>query len=118
MRHQAHGLAQRRPAPPLQPLRQALALQPLHDDERLAVVVTVIHHRHDVSALDARGDLGLALEARQGVGVACRLGMDELHGHRDAESDVLGAPDLAHGSLADELLQPVPAGHNPPTHLH
>ena len=42
------------------------------------------------------------------------LGVEELHGDRAPDADVLRAPDLAHAALAEQLLEPVAAVEHAP----
>ena len=61
-----------------------------------------VEHLDDVGMADARGDLGLATEAREGLAIAGRDAEQHLDGDALAgQPQVLGRPDRAHAALAD-----------------
>lgn len=52
------------------------------------------------SVVDLRRKLGLAFEARQGVGVAAVELVKDLEGYADAALQIVGSVDDAHATLA------------------
>src|SRR5205807_670922 len=77
----------------------------LHHDVRRAVVeATGVEDAHDVVALDLDRRLGLANEARDGVGGRRAVGEEELHGHGLVELRVRRGDDDAHAADAEHAL--------------
>ena len=58
---------ERRSSAPLNQLLQRLALQTLHDDERLAVVLPDVVNRADVGMIEGGGGARLAVETLPGL---------------------------------------------------
>ena len=108
---------------PLHPHRAALdevlerlALEQLHDDERLALVLPDLVNRADVGVVERGRRAGLAKEAVERGAVAGGLGRQELQGDGPAEDAVVGPVDDAHAAATELLDDPVvrnfPADHD------
>src|SRR6185436_9013324 len=91
------GDAQR---PALQPLAERLALEQLHGDEQLAVLLADVVELADVRMVDAGGRPRLALEA-PARGVVAAQGAHLLERDGAAEPLVPGCVDDAHAALAE-----------------
>ncbi len=74
------------------------ALQPLHGDERLAVVVLDLVDGADVGMVQPRQRVRLATEPPDGVRVADELIREELEGDPTGEPLVLGVVDDTHSA--------------------
>src|SRR6516164_3695363 len=83
---------------------QGLAVQELHDDERLALVFTNLMDGADIRMVEGRRSTRLTLEALERRPVARHVLRQELQGDSTAELGVFGLVDHAH-SAATELLQ-------------
>ena len=100
----------REPALALEPLRQRLAVQQLHRDERGRPaspaagldVLEQVEDAADVRVGDLAGELHLAQEALRRPLVAGDLGADRLERDALAERQVLGLVELAHAAAGDE----------------
>ena len=84
-----------------QALAQRLAVEQLHRGEGDLAVLAEIEDRQDVRMRERRDRLGLALEARQRVGVGGEMRRQDLDRHLAVELGVAGAEDLAHPALAE-----------------
>src|SRR5207244_9571667 len=82
----------------LQRVGERFALEELHDQERLPVVVADVEELADVRVAQAGRGAGLADEALAGRGVAGVA--DGLDGHLAPQPLVLGGVDYAHATLA------------------
>jgi hypothetical protein len=85
----------------LHPLFEALALQLLHDDKGMAVVVLDIVDGADVRVVQAGRRPRFAFEAVQRLAVADHVVRDELQGHMPAEAKVFSLINNAHASATD-----------------
>ena len=85
----------------LDPLRQRLALDVLHDEEIDAVLLAHVIKGADVRMVELRNHLGFTLEARLAFGALGQVLREDLDGNRPVEPSVLGFVDLAHAPLAD-----------------
>jgi hypothetical protein len=84
-------------------LREVLALDPFHGEERACVLRRCAVHRvdrGDVRVAERRQQLRLALEARGPVGVADEPCGEDLDRDLTVERGVDGFPDDAHAALA------------------
>ena len=109
----AGGLRRAQPTEPPQPGRQVLALDELHDEERLAVVGAGLEAGDDVRvAQDGRGQR-LAPEAHRDVGVGDDLAAQQLDRHGPVELGVDRAMDRRHAADPDDLGQPIPLADKP-----
>jgi hypothetical protein len=98
----------------LEPLGQALAGQQLHDHVRAAVVgLAVLVHADRRRVAQLRGDLELAAEPDDELGVGQALAPDQLDRDLAIDLGVVGLVDDAHAALADDLLDQVAAGDRP-----
>ena len=82
---------------------QGHAVQKLHGDERLAVLLANFVDRADIGMIQRRSGLRLALKARQRLRVSGNLVGQKLQGDKAAERDVLGFVDDAHPAAAEFL---------------
>ena len=90
--------------------RQVQALDVLHHEPLLVVLVDEVEHRDDVRVVDPRRQLGLALGAGQ-VGLAgSGRHADPLQRDLAAEELVAAEPDRPHPATADLALEGVAAG--------
>ena len=89
--------------PARDPVLQRQAIQKLHGDERLAVVLADLVNRADVGMVQRRGRLRFAPEALQRLRVLGHIIGQELQSDKAAELCVLGLVDHAHPA-ATELL--------------
>ena len=80
-----------------------LAVEQLHDDERLALVLADVVDRADVRMVQRRGGARLALEALERLRVARQLARQELERDLAAEARVLGAVDDTHAAAAEPV---------------
>src|SRR5437667_9910170 len=72
---------------------QRHAVQELHDEERMAVLLPDLMDRADIGMVESRGRLRLPLETSQCLGVSGHLVRQELQGNKTMESSVLGLVD-------------------------
>ena len=79
---------------------ERLALEQLHRDEELAVVLTDLMDRADVRMIERRRRARLAMEALHRPVVAGEILRQELERDVPAESEVLGVVDDAHPPAA------------------
>ena len=86
---------------------QRLAVEQLHHDEVLAVVLADVVDRADVRMVQRRGDARLAPEAFERLGVRGQIARQELQRDLTAEPDVFRAVDDAHAAAADAFENPV-----------
>ena len=93
------------PAP--DPLGQRLALEQLHRDEVLALVLVDLVDRADAGVVERRGGARLALEALERGRVLRHLRGQELQRDVAAELRVLGLVDDAHAAAAELRSDPV-----------
>jgi serine/threonine protein kinase len=75
---------------------QRLSLEQLHHRERDAVGHAEVVDREDVGMREGGDDLGLALEARQRLGVVGEVLREDLDGDVPFETGMPGAVDLSH----------------------
>ncbi len=80
---------------------QRLAVEQLHHEEPLAVVLADVEERADVGVVQRRGDACLALEAFDRLRIARQLRREEFDGNLPAEPRVLGAIDHSHAAAAE-----------------
>ena len=90
-----------------------MAVEQLHDDEVLAVVLADVVDRADVRVVERRGDARLPPESLERVGARGELGRQELQRDLAAEADVFGAVDDAHAAAAEAIEDPVVADGGP-----
>ena len=94
-----------RPSP--DPLAQRLALEQLHRDEVLALVLVDLVDGADAGVVEGGGGAGLALEALERGRVPRHLRGQELERDVAAELRVLGLVDDAHAAAAELRRDPV-----------
>ena len=97
-----------RQRPAAQATAQALPLQELHDDVGADAWHAVeVEHARDPRVTQARDDLGLVAEAREGVGVRALVPAQghELDGDLARQAQMAGAPHRAHAAAPDQLRQ-------------
>ena len=88
-------------------LLETPSFQELHDNERLAFMLTNVVDGADVGVVQRRSGACLAEVPVDGIGVP-GLGLGhELQGDMAVESGVLGSPDDSHATRADPLDQAV-----------
>ena len=97
-----------------QPLRQILALEPLHHQVALVAHHTVRQVAHDGRVLERGQDVALLHEA---LTVAVLTGAQHLHAHLHVRNHVARSVDLAHPAGRNYLLQAKPATDQPGTAL-
>jgi hypothetical protein len=95
------------PAPGGDDLGQGLALDQLHDDERLAPELAVVVHPGDPGMGDGRRRPGLAPEALQVGRLGGQLAPQHLDGHRPPQALVDRPVHRPHAAVGDPLAQPV-----------
>jgi hypothetical protein len=81
-----------------QSLRQRLALHQLKDERRRAVPIFQAVDRRDVRMIQRREDPGLALEARQALGIATDERRQHLESDIPAQPGVSRAEHVAHSA--------------------
>ena len=94
-----------RPAP--DPVGERLALEQLHRDEVLPLVLVDLVDRADPGVIERRGRPRLALEALERAGLLGHLHGQELERHVAAELGVLGLVHDAHAAAAELRGDPV-----------
>ncbi len=81
-----------------EPLREALALQVLHDQEVDAILLANVIEGADVGVIQGRDGAGLALEALAGLGVIGGLRGENLDGHGAVQAGVPGPVHFPHAT--------------------
>ena len=84
-------------------LFQRYAVQKLHGDECLPVMLINLVNRADVRMIERRSGLGFALKTAQGLRVFGYLVRQKLESHEPAEFCVLGLIDDTHAAAAQLL---------------
>jgi hypothetical protein len=84
-----------------QPVRQRLAVEQLHDEERRAVVLADVVQRTDVRVGQLRDRARFAIEARAELRVRGQRGRQDLDGDGPVEPRVAGLVDFAHAARAN-----------------
>ncbi len=84
-----------------EPVPQGLALEQLHRDEGLALVLVDVVDRADVGVLERGGGPRLALQPLERLRVPAELLRQELQRHAAAELQILGFVDDAHAAAAE-----------------
>ena len=82
---------------------QRHAIQKLHGDERLAVLLADFVNGADVGMVQGRGGLGFALKTGQSLRVSGDFLGQELQGHKAVQPGVLGLVDHTHPATAQLL---------------
>jgi hypothetical protein len=95
---------------------EGLALEPLHADEGLALVLADVVDGADVRVVEGGSGPGLALESLPGLAVGEQAFREELEGDAAPEPRVLGLVDDAHASAA-ELPEHAVVGDRPADHV-
>ena len=104
------GGARRRHRAAARDVRQAVAVEQLHDEEQQAVVgLAEVGDADAVVVIEARGRARLAVEARDRFGVGGELGAQDLDRDRLVHERVGRAVDGAHAALAEPLEQTIAA---------
>src|SRR5882724_6637688 len=86
---------------------QGHAVQKLHDQERMAVLLSDLIDRADVGMVEGRSSLSFSLETSQGLGVSGDLVRQKLQGNKTMESRILGLVNHTHPATADFLKDAV-----------
>ena len=81
-------------------LPQCHAIQKLHGDERLPIMLTNLVNRADVGMIQRRRRPRLPPEALQRQGLACRIFRKKLQRHQPPQRSVLGLVDDSHAAAA------------------
>jgi len=101
--------------PALDLVSESRAVQILHGDEGLPLLLADVVDRANVGMVQGRSRLGLALEAGQGLGVAGNVIRQELERDKAVQPGVFGFVDDAHATTTDLLHNAVvrdgPADH-------
>ena len=97
-----------RERPLLDPVRERLAVEMLHDDEHRAGVLADVMQRADVGMRQARNRLRLALEAGSAIGISGEVIGKDFDRDRAIEAGVAGFVNLAHAPGANEAEDLVP----------
>jgi hypothetical protein len=92
---------------PFESPAQSLPLQDLGDHERKSLVRSDVVDREDVRVSQSRCGARFLLEPAQSIFIRCRLRGENLDRHIPAQSRILGAVDLAHGSGTQGLLDDI-----------
>ncbi len=82
---------------------ERLAVEQLHDDELLPVVIADVVQRADVRVVERGRDARFALEALDCLRIAREVGRQHLDGDLAAEPRVLGAIDDAHAAAVEDF---------------
>ena len=98
---------ERRRAVLAQHVGQRAALDELHHEDVVAVVLDDVEQRDDVGVTDRRRRLRLAQHPRAPLGIVRELGRQHLERDVAIEPLVARAPDLAHRALAELRDEPV-----------
>ena len=77
------------------------AIQKLHDDEGLVVIVVDLVDGADVGMVQGGSSARLATKARQGQGIVSNIRRQELDRHEAAELQVLGLVNHSHAATAE-----------------
>ena len=85
------------------PVLKRDAVEKLHRDKHLFVLVVDFINRADVGMIQRGGGLGFTLEAAKGLWVFGNLIRKEFEGHEAVEFHVLGFVDDAHPAAAQLL---------------
>ncbi|OEJ28699.1 hypothetical protein AS594_33775 [Streptomyces agglomeratus] len=114
-----HIIGERRPL--MDDAVEWLPAEQLHDDEEQRTPIYFsradVVQGHDVLAVEARDNSGLAIEPRHGAGVRAALaGSQRLDRDFPAQSLVVRTPYLAHAACANEIDQPIAAINPCPLH--
>ena len=112
--HQQRRLGLRGGAAHLDAVRERLALEEFHHQERVPRGhVAEVEHLHDAGVLDGGGRLRLVEEPVDDLAVPRQLGVQDLHGGDPADQRVLGPIDRAHPTDGDLVGDPVAANGRP-----
>ena len=82
---------------------QRHAVEKLHDDEGMAILLPNLMNRADIWMIERRGGLRLALEPRQSLSVFDDVIGQEFQGDKAVEGYILGLVDHAHPAPAKLL---------------
>ena len=93
-------------------LRQRLAVDELHDQERQAVVLAVVEDGGDVGVDQSRGVQRLVAEAKGEQLLVVGVGTHHLERDHPLQDLVLRRPDVGHAAGRDASLEPVPLAEN------
>jgi hypothetical protein len=100
----------RQPPDLLEQPGQVLAIDVLHREERLAVVLGDVEHVADMGVRDLPGDAHFLVEAGQAVGVVGQAFGQELEGHGLPQLQVVGTVDFSHTALAQQGHDAIASG--------
>jgi hypothetical protein len=89
------------------PFTERHALQKLHDDEGLSLVIAQLIDRANVRVIEGGGGPGFALKAFEGSRLAGQLSGQKLDGHTSGKFQVLALIHQSHASAAEKPDQPV-----------
>ena len=106
LRHDVECIFERQLTRALDAIRQRLALDVLHHDQRLTFRdLDVVEHAHDIRVLDRRRRPRLALESFSELCVR-RIRNHDLDGNRPLEAFIGRQPHLAHRAGTQQAMQP------------
>ena len=99
--------APRRHRPLLDQFADGDALESLHDDEGLAVVLAELMYGADVRVLEGGGQAGLAPESAQPFLRRGGLGVEDLDRDLAPQARIFGAVDLAHATHPEQAEEAI-----------
>src|SRR5271166_7055894 len=82
---------------------QRYAMQILHGDESLSVMLTDLIDRADIGMVQGRSRLGLSLEAKQCLGISGYVIRQKFQRNKSVQGEVFGFVDDTHASAAEFL---------------
>src|SRR5437870_5795488 len=97
-----HRLAMRKSAEALDQRLEIFAVDELHHDERMSLVVGEIEKPADIWMGDLPADANFVVEALQQLAVLRDRERNEFERHRLTELEIVGAIDLAHPAATDQ----------------
>ena len=108
LRTRRQRLRERHRRPVLDPRRERLPLEELHDDERVPLVFTVVEEGDDVAVLKAGDGAGFTIEPGAAVRVVREVGQHHFDGHFPFEHRIACAIKRTHPAARDALEDLVP----------
>ena len=86
---------------------QSLAIQELHGDERLTILLADVVNRADIGVIESRCSLRLTLKTGESLGVFGYLVGQEFERDKAMEPGVLGFVHHPHATTAQLLYDPI-----------
>ncbi len=81
--------------------------QPLHHDERTAVLLAGVEDPDDVRMAEASGEAGLRHDPLPHAVLLGQVRAEQLESDLPVEAQIMGSEDLAHAAVAEPLAEPV-----------